>query len=374
MIPIQNINQRSYKNLLNPTDQFLTLYDPRRIPEVLENLIPGWRGRDEAHFSQTERALLSLASRLEQGQSARRLRNTAGLEWGFIERVLRKQFPHFWEVIEIIRDAWYLSHHSGAGLQIPPLLLLGDPGLGKTYFATRLAQLLRIEHRSVQMATTTAGFVLSGMSSSWSDAKPGMVFTQLLQGGYANPLLVLDEIDKAVATTQYDALGPLYGLLERHTAQEFRDEYFPLPIDTSRLQWVATANVAEGIPEPIRSRMQVVTIRAPDAAERAQITEQMYQHLLENRPWGWVFHPTLETRVRDRIVERTRTPREIRQALEKLCGATASSQSILDTEGGQELRPGLDHLRVPERLNTAFGFAATASPPLGKKPHGVHPH
>ncbi len=315
-----------------------------------------------------------MASRLEQGQSARRLRNTAGLEWGFIERVLRKQFPHFWEVIEIIRDAWYLSHHSGAGLQIPPLLLLGDPGLGKTYFATRLAQLLRIEHRSVQMATTTAGFVLSGMSSSWSDAKPGMVFTQLLQGGYANPLLVLDEIDKAVATTQYDALGPLYGLLERHTAQEFRDEYFPLPIDTSRLQWVATANVAEGIPEPIRSRMQVVTIRAPDAAERAQITEQMYQHLLENRPWGWVFHPTLETRVRDRIVERTRTPREIRQALEKLCGATASSQSILDTEGGQELRPGLDHLRVPERLNTAFGFAATASPPLGKKPHGVHPH
>jgi ATP-dependent Lon protease len=71
----------------------------------------------------------------------------------------------------------------------------------------------------VPMSSMTAGWLLSGASSQWKGAKPGKVFEALVDGQYANPVLVVDEIDKASADAQYDPLGALYGLLEHDTAE-----------------------------------------------------------------------------------------------------------------------------------------------------------
>ena len=69
------------------------------------------------------------------------------------------------------------------------------------------------------MSSLTAGWILSGASSQWNNAKPGKVATALIHGEYANPLMVLDEVDKAGGDARYDPMGPLYGLLERDTAR-----------------------------------------------------------------------------------------------------------------------------------------------------------
>ena len=69
------------------------------------------------------------------------------------------------------------------------------------------------------MSSMTAGWLLSGASSQWKGAKPGKVFESLVDGRYANPVIVIDEIDKAASDAQYDPLGSLYSLLEHDTAR-----------------------------------------------------------------------------------------------------------------------------------------------------------
>ena len=105
------------------------------------------------------------------------------------------------------------------------MLLLGPPGVGKTHFARELAQLLGTGMGFISMSSLTAGWVLSGASSQWKGARPGKVFETLVDGQYANPVMVVDEIDKAGGEHAYDPLGALYSLLEHDTAGRFTDEF-----------------------------------------------------------------------------------------------------------------------------------------------------
>ena len=94
----------------------------------------------------------------------------------------------------------------------------------------------------LSMSSLTAGWVLSGASSQWKGARPGKVFETLVDGQYANPVMVVDEIDKAGGEHAYDPLGALYSLLEHDTAGRFTDEFAEVAIDASQVIWVATAN------------------------------------------------------------------------------------------------------------------------------------
>ena len=87
----------------------------------------------------------------------------------------------------------------------------------------------------VPMSSMTAGWLLSGASSQWKGAKPGKVFEALVDGEYANPVIVVDEIDKASSDAQYDPLGALYSLLEHDTAQNFTDAVVHAIGETGRL-------------------------------------------------------------------------------------------------------------------------------------------
>ncbi|OXH83861.1 AAA family ATPase, partial [Burkholderia multivorans] len=99
------------------------------------------------------------------------------------------------------------------------------------------------------------------------------VFDALVNGSYANPVIAVDEIDKAGADAQYDPLGALYALLEHDTARAFVDEFAEVPIDAGNVIWIATANDAHAIPEPLLNRMNVYEIAPPDAAGARRIAQ-----------------------------------------------------------------------------------------------------
>ena len=91
------------------------------------------------------------------------------------------------------------------------------------------------------------------------------MFETLVDGAYANPVMVVDEIDKARGEHAYDPLGALYSLLEHDTAGTTSPTSSPKsPIDASQVIWVATANDERAIPEPILNRMNVYEVQAPD--------------------------------------------------------------------------------------------------------------
>ncbi|MDQ7743415.1 AAA family ATPase [Hydrogenophaga pseudoflava] len=226
---------------------------------------------------------------------------------------LYELLPNFTEVLDDVKRHVALSQDSHDSLEVTPILLLGPPGVGKTHFAKQIADLLGTGMSLVPMSSMTAGWLLSGSSSQWKGAKPGKVFEALVDGQYANPVIVVDEIDKAAADAQYDPLGALYGLLEHDTAQNFVDEFAEVPIDASQVIWITTANDERSIPDPILNRMNVFEIQPPSPEAARRIAAHLYDSIRGEHDWGKRFDPEPADDVLDLLA--TLAPREMRRAL-----------------------------------------------------------
>jgi ATP-dependent Lon protease len=223
------------------------------------------------------------------------------------------ELPNFRQVLDDLKKYIALCSSSNDRMELPPMLLLGEPGIGKTYFARRIAQLLATGFGFVSMSSMTAGWILSGASSQWKNAKPGKVFDTLLHGTYANPVMVVDEVDKAGGDSHYDPLGALYSLLEHDTASQFIDEFVEIPVDASGVVWIATANDGTRIPEPILNRMNIYEIAPPDNEGARRIAQSIYAEIRAGHDWGKAFPEAPAAEVLDRVAELG--PREMRRSL-----------------------------------------------------------
>ena len=225
---------------------------------------------------------------------------------------LYEELPNFAAVLDDVKRQLALCADSRDPLDLTPMLLLGPPGVGKTHFAREIARLLGTGMGFLSMASLTAGWVLSGASSQWKGARPGKVFETLVDGQYANPVMVVDEIDKTGGEHAYDPLGALYGLLEHETAGTFMDEFAEVPIDASQVIWVATANDARAIPEPILNRLNVFEVAAPDREAARGIAARLYRAIRADHDWGRRFASEPADDVLEAMSELA--PREMRRA------------------------------------------------------------
>jgi ATP-dependent Lon protease len=238
--------------------------------------------------------------------------------------------PNFTEVLDDVKRHVALAQDSCDGLEVTPMLLLGPPGIGKTHFARQLAELLGTGMSLVPMSSMTAGWLLSGASSQWKGARPGKVFETLVDGQYANPVIVIDEIDKANSDAQYDPLGALYSLLEHDTAGAFVDEFAEVSIDASQVVWITTANDARAIPDPILNRMNVFQIDAPTPQQAREIARRLYEGIRRQHDWGQRFDAEPADNLLDLLADVA--PREMRRAL-----MTGFGNARLD--GRSDIRP-----------------------------------
>ncbi len=180
---------------------------------------------------------------------------------------LNQKFPNFFEVIDYIRCCAEIAWRTDKVLRFTPILLVGDGGVGKTHFSESLANWMAQGFHRISVSSSQNGAELAGASSFFSNAKPGIPFTALLYSDYANPLIFLDEIDKN-STTQYDALGALYVLLEKFSAKTYKDLCYPVPIDASHILYIACANDAELINPALRTRFREFKIAiTPDQSK-----------------------------------------------------------------------------------------------------------
>jgi ATP-dependent Lon protease len=225
---------------------------------------------------------------------------------------LYDELPNFHEVLDDVRRQIALCEDSRDALEITPMLLLGPPGVGKTHFARAMADLLGTGMGFISMGSLTAGWVLSGASSQWKGARPGKLFETLVDGAYANPVMVVDEIDKVRGEHAYDPLGALYSLLEHDTAKAFTDEFAEVAVDASQVIWVATANDERGIPDPILNRMNVFQVQSPDHAAACAIASRLYASIRREHAWGERFDPAPSEVVLDAMA--SMAPREMRRA------------------------------------------------------------
>jgi ATP-dependent Lon protease len=243
---------------------------------------------------------------------------------------LYEDCPNFNEVLDDLSRYLGLALAGGASFNVMPLLLLGDPGVGKTHFGKRLAAILGTEFEFISMNALSAGFVITGSSSTWKGAKCGKVAERLVRGQFANPVVLLDEVEKATGSTQSDPMAALYQLLEPETSRAFHDEFIDVDLDASQVFWVLTANSLEGIPSPLLSRMAVYQVPAPTPEQAAGIAQRVYAALLRELKLHKM-EPELRAAVLERLSDVS--PREMRKTLlDGLGFAVASGRAALKLE------------------------------------------
>lgn len=237
---------------------------------------------------------------------------------------LEKEFPNFKEVINLYKGFFILnSSRNEKKYQAPrPLLLLGNPGIGKTRFAKRLAQVLETEYKFLDSNSITSGAVLTGHNASWRGADAGFIFKTLASCPNLSPVILLDEVDKLSSNRDYSPFSTFHQLLEPENSVSIYDEFLELEFNGSFIIYILTANDIKSIPESLLSRMNIVDIKNPDSQQMKVISQNIFTELLSGSK---LFKPTLSEEILDTL--QNLSPREVYQVLSKNLFNLSASQT-----------------------------------------------
>jgi len=195
---------------------------------------------------------------------------------------MRSDMPHLSKVIDRIEACCALAAFTRQPLRIPSLLLVGPPGVGKTHFAKGVADLMGVPTFVYALESAETVSTLTGAEKHWSNSEAGQLFRLIVQGEFANPLVVLDELDKASSGgSRYRPVSALHAVLEPSTAQQLRDKCIDLTFDASYTVSIATANRLSTIDASLLSRFELFHVDAPGPHAAVSIARAVGQQVLQ---------------------------------------------------------------------------------------------
>lgn len=232
---------------------------------------------------------------------------------------LAQEMPHARKLLLHIAENIRVSENYGKQVfTLPrPILLIGEPGVGKTHLCRTIADACEVPSHTICLAGSIDSKAVLGSHRSWSAAMPSAP-VQLLSEGVYNSVLAFDEVDKAGShSTGGDPIAGILSMIERSSSRRFFDQFLCSEVDVSGINYFLTSNSAK-LPAPLLSRCDVFVLRGPTSEQYPALVAKMRKTFAEELQIDHRFLPALSVADLEFLQEHCRDIRALAAATRRM--------------------------------------------------------